>query len=138
VDPWQIVGSSVALRREMLGLSQDQAVALTDDAVTGADWATVEAGRADAVRSQVRREISLALGWPVDAINQIAAGADPERLNTGRPSARPRTAHDGRDRVDDVDFAKLRELDPEGYHTITAQARRLLAAALEKERTRGQ
>ena len=120
MDPWQIVGSSVALRRETLGLSRDQAAALTDEAVTVNDWATVEDGRADRVPTSIRREISLALGWPVDAINQIAAGADPERLNTGRPAGRPRPPHDGRDRVDDVDLGRLRELDPEGYKTIVA------------------
>ncbi len=136
MNPWQLVGSSVALRRETLGLSRDQAAALTDEAVTVKDWTTVEDGRADRVPSSIRREISLALGWPVDAINQIASGADPDRLNTGRPAGRPRAPHDGRDRVDDVDFARLRDLDPDGYKTIVAQARRLLAAALERERTK--
>ena len=137
--PWQAVAAAVIRRREVLGLSREQAVALTNGAVRLRDWTRIESGDGIGVPSQARRDIALALGWAPDAINQIASGIHTRaagarsRVRPGRPAGSADAfASDNAD----IDFSRLRELDPEGYKIIVAHARRLLAAAVERERAK--
>lgn len=136
--PWQAVSTAVRRRREVLGLSREQAVALTNGAVRARDWTRIESDEGIEVPSQARRDIALALGWAPDAINQIASGIHTRagtrsRVRPGRsPVVTDALAAD----EDDADFVRLRQLDPEGYRIIVAHARRLLAAALERERAK--
>ena len=135
---WQSVSAAVIRRREALGLSREQAVALTNGTVHPRDWTRVESGAGIDVPSQARRDIALALGWAPDAINQIASGIH-TRAGT-RARVRPGRSITTGDALaadeDDADFSRLRELDPDGYRVIVAHARRLLAAAIERERAK--
>lgn len=68
------MGDVIRRRREELGLTQQQAAARADIALS--TWGQYEGGRTEG-RGLTRAAIARALGWRADAMELILAGGDP-------------------------------------------------------------
>jgi transcriptional regulator with XRE-family HTH domain len=72
VDKWQRMARAVRVRRGTLGLSQDDAAQLAR--ITPSTWRNIEGARRSGYRDATLVMVSLALGWPPDALLKIRDG----------------------------------------------------------------
>lgn len=118
-DPAE-VGALVKERREWVGLTQEGIPGVSSSTVR-----KVENGTADAFRRSSLVALLSALRWPADALEQLAAGADPATLADDYDPIRFSSA-------DDVQFDALRREDPDGFRVVADMARTLLDRAAER------
>lgn len=75
---WEAVAAAVKARREELGLTQEQAAAASDGAVSTANWSVLErAGRTN-YRTGTLRGVCRVLGWSRRSIELVLEGKRPE------------------------------------------------------------
>lgn len=111
------MGQIVKERREALGIAQDDI-----DGISSATVRKIERGIAGAIRGQKRAALTTTLRWPLNALDLLADGADPEEL--GSPSIEISASG--------VDLDELARIDPEQYESIMDLAR----IALDRARAR--
>lgn len=123
-DHFQLVARAVRQRREELGLTQIEAVALTADAerkISFATWRKVETGVEPPYSRATVRAVCHALGWQPDAFDRLLAGQPPLLV--------PPTGRSIEDRIAALEAA--RGLTPRDDDAMSVEQRLARLEALE-------
>lgn len=92
-DGWKAVAAHVKRRRNALGLTQDEAVALADGGVSVPVWSNIENARQTAYKYRTLAAVERALRWEDGSIQRIRDGGPPIERN---PVTAAESAHVGR------------------------------------------